>query len=89
MVSGERGAWSAAFTHGVIGKTAPPADVTGFSAARNGAVVNFRWAQIPNLDLDGYEIRFGPRGNAAWANATPLTQATPAPTPATRRRSPA
>ena len=73
---GERGAWTAVFVHTVIGKTGPPADVGGFSAAQNGTAVNFRWDQVPDLDLAGYEIRLNPQGAIAWADATPLTEVT-------------
>ena len=73
---GERGAWTAVFVHTVIGKAGPPADVTGFSAAQNGTAVNFRWQQVPDLDLAGYEIRINPQGSTTWADATPLTEVT-------------
>ncbi len=69
--------WAATVTgHVVAGKSAPPADVTGFSAAQNGAAMNFRWAQVADLDLAGYEIRLTPVGGTAWADATPLTEVT-------------
>jgi len=74
-IAGDRGAWGATQTHSVAGKTAAPADVTGFSASQNGDVVNFRWNQVPDLDLEGYEIRFGPVGGT-FADATPLTEVT-------------
>ena len=68
-------AWSAAFTHLVVGKTAPPADVTGFTIQQNNNVVTFAWNQVPDLDLAGYDIRFGAAG-IAWESATPVTQVT-------------
>ncbi|MEE8534769.1 MAG: hypothetical protein V3S45_01915 [Kiloniellales bacterium] len=76
--------WAATVTgHTVIGKTALPADVTGFSAAQNGNVVNFRWDQVADLDLGGYEIRYNPDPTSKpfppafeWSIATPLTEVT-------------
>ena len=74
--AGDRGAWGVMQTHAVVGKSAPPADVVSFSAAQNGDVVNFKWSQVADLDLEGYEIRFARRGAFAWADATPLTEVT-------------
>ena len=74
-LDGTPGPWGPTVTHTVLGKSAPPADVTGFSAQQNGPVVTFSWNQVPDLDLQGYEIRFGPRG-IAWEDADPLTQVT-------------
>ena len=69
--------WAATVTgHVVTGKSSAPADVTGFSAAQNGGVMNFRWNQVADLDLAGYEIRFNPQGFTAWPDATPLTEVT-------------
>jgi hypothetical protein len=60
----------------VFGKTAPPSDVTGFSAAANGTAAVLRWSPIADADLDGYDIRYAPAGVTAWNSATPLSQAT-------------
>ena len=68
--------WTTAAGHVVAGKTTAPAEVTGFTAAQNGNAMNFRWTQVPDLDLAGYEIRFNPQGTATWADATPLTEVT-------------
>ena len=68
--------WSSPITHTVIGKDAPPSDVTNFVAAQNGDVAVFTWDPIPDPDLSGYEIRYGPKGNTNWEDATPLTQVT-------------
>lgn len=63
--------------HTVVGKTEPPANVTNFLAAQNGDVMNFQWTQVADLDLQGYEIRFGPRtASPTYADATPLTKVT-------------
>ena len=73
---GVKSAWTTAAGHVVTGKTTAPAEVTGFTAAQNGNAMNFRWSQVPDLDLAGYEIRFNPQGTATWADATPLTEVT-------------
>ncbi|MBI5135770.1 MAG: hypothetical protein HZA24_00375 [Nitrospirae bacterium] len=73
---GVRSAWATVTGHTVIGKTDPPADVTGFGAFQNGDVVVFQWGQVADVDLAGYEIRYGPLGSATWADGTPLTEVT-------------
>jgi hypothetical protein len=73
---GALSAWVAATGHVVLGKTAPPSDVTGFSAAANGTAAVLRWSPIADADLDGYDIRFAPAGVTLWNSATPLSQAT-------------
>ncbi|MCM0018436.1 MAG: host specificity factor TipJ family phage tail protein [Tagaea sp.] len=60
----------------VVGKTALPSDVLGFSAAANGTAAVLRWSPVDDLDLDGYDIRFAPAGVTVWSSATPLSQAT-------------
>lgn len=62
-------------THTVSGKTVLPANVTGFSASQNSNVVIFQWNQVSDVDLAGYEIRYGVLGST-WANGTPLTRVT-------------
>lgn len=57
----------------IEGKARPPEDVTGFSVSQNGNVVTLRWDQVGDVDLAGYEIGYGPRLTATWANRTPLT----------------
>lgn len=58
----------------VLGKTAPPANVTGFAVGQNGDVVVFTWNQVVDIDLQGYEIRYGPVG-ATWDQSIVITQA--------------
>jgi predicted phage tail protein len=54
-----------------IGKTAPPANVTGFDAVIDPNIgVTLIWDRIADLDLDSYEVREG----AIWNTATPLGQ---------------
>lgn len=63
--------------HTVVGKTAPPDDVTGFSAAQSGSLVTFRWNQVTNADLAGYELRFEPRTvTPDWDSSTLVTAIT-------------
>jgi predicted phage tail protein len=71
-----KSAFTAPASHVVVRKTDSPADVTGFSASQNGEVVNFRWVQVVDNDLAGYEIRFGERENTNWPSATALTKVT-------------
>jgi predicted phage tail protein len=52
----------------VLGKTAPPSDVLGFTVVRTGENLNFIWRHIPDLDLDYYEIRKGD----LWDTAVPV-----------------
>jgi hypothetical protein len=68
-------AWTTITGYHVIGKTAPPEDVTSFSASQNGNVVVFKWDQVADIDLSGYEIRYGPVG-VTWENGIPLTKTT-------------
>ncbi len=43
----------------IVGRTAPPADVTGFAATRGFSYVQLNWNPVMDLDLLGYEIREG------------------------------
>lgn len=62
--------------HTVIGKTEDPSNVTGFSAQQNDNVVTFKWLQVPDLDLAGYEIRFGPQPDFLYSDTVILTKVT-------------
>lgn len=63
------GALSGSFT--ALGKTAPPADVAGFTHVVDPFIgVSLYWAKVADLDLDGYEIRDG----ASWATAALVAQ---------------
>lgn len=46
--------------HEVIGKTAPPSDVTNFSTNIIGDVVALNWTPVPDLDLSHYIVRHTP-----------------------------
>ncbi len=54
----------------------PLPDVTNFSAAPNGGVVVFKWSQVSDPRLAGYDIRFAALGISNWDLATPLTRET-------------
>lgn len=60
----------------VFGKILPPSDVVTFTAQQNNNVVIFKWSQIPDVDLAGYEIRYAAQSVAAWDTATPVTSVT-------------
>ena len=66
---GNTGTWTEIATHLVEGKTAPPEDVLGFRVSQMGSVVTMEWASVSDLDIAGYEIRYGAQG-VTWANGT-------------------
>jgi predicted phage tail protein len=54
-----------------LGKTAPPADITGFTNVVDPSIgVTLAWARVVDLDLDTYEIRQG----VSWAAGTLVAQ---------------
>tara|TARA_R110001606_G_scaffold226327_1_gene374453 strand:+ start:2510 stop:5485 length:2976 start_codon:yes stop_codon:yes gene_type:complete len=46
--------------HEVVGKTAPPADVTNFSSNVVGDIVHLNWTPVTDLDLSHYIVRHTP-----------------------------
>lgn len=52
----------------IFGKTARPANVTGFVVARTEDRLNFAWIDVSDLDLDYYELRQG----LTWEAGVPL-----------------
>jgi hypothetical protein len=42
----------------IVGQTAPPQDVTGFSVNIVGPEAHFTWNAVPDLDLSHYKIRY-------------------------------
>ena len=64
----------ATITHTVTGKSAPPSNVEKFLVSQNGKELNFLWIPITDIDLDGYEIRYG-ISTTTWANAKVVTKA--------------
>jgi len=71
--NGTFGPWSSIYTHTVLGKTAPPSDVSGFSASYFAGLVNFKWDKVPDVDVAAYEIRYGEPGGD-WEAGTVLVQ---------------
>ena len=58
--SGVGGDWVRfATAHEVVGKTEPPADVRWLAAAVSGVDVLLEWPAVPDIDVDGYEVRTG------------------------------
>ena len=73
---GVRSAFVTSTNHIVLGKSAPPADVTGFSAQQNGDVVTFRWNQVVDADRAGYIIKRSDQGAFVFATAELVTEET-------------
>jgi len=70
-------AWSDPKKHTVIGKSTPPPNVEQFQAVQNGESVVFRWQEITSTpDIEGYEVRFGPRGKATFNNSVKVAETT-------------
>ncbi|MDW3204560.1 MAG: hypothetical protein R8L07_03375 [Alphaproteobacteria bacterium] len=66
--------WSSTSTHTVVGKTAAPSNVTGFTVQQNGAACVFKWDAISDADRAGYAIRYKAQGSFVWADATPVSE---------------
>lgn len=60
------------YTHTIAGPP-PPANVTGFSAQQTGGAVVFKWDEVADFALKGYDILYGPQGGSI-ASATFLTE---------------
>jgi len=73
---GFQGDWVEALNHTVLGKTVNPSNVATFSAQQNANVVTFKWGQVSDADLSGYELRYAPVGTLVWEIATVLTSVT-------------
>jgi hypothetical protein len=70
-------AWSDPQKHTVIGKSTPPPNVEQFQAVQNGESVVFRWQEITTTpDIEGYEVRYGPRGKATFNNSIKVAETT-------------
>lgn len=71
--------WTAG-THTTIGKTAPPADVTGFSINIVGTSAYLTWTAVPDLDLSHYRIRHSrATTGATYSAAIDLIEKVPRP----------
>lgn len=67
--AGKASTTAAKLTLVALGKTAPPEDVTGFTAALDPEVgITLSWNPVSDLDIQGYEIWQGP----AWNSGTKL-----------------
>lgn len=54
-----------------LGKTAPPSDVTGFTAVVDTMIgVTLKWDNVTDIDLDQYEVRQG----ASWEAGTTVAR---------------
>lgn len=63
---GSSSSWVQVLDTVVIGKTAPPSDVPSITVGQNGNTVVLASGAIDDLDLAGYEYRYGPVGSA-WS----------------------
>src|SRR5487761_668469 len=60
------------YTHTIAGPP-PPANVTGFAAQQTGGAGVFKWDEVSDFALKGYDILYGPQGGSI-ASATFLTE---------------
>lgn len=66
--------------HIVVGKTAPPEDVTGFSINIVGSQAYLTWTPVGDLDLSHYRIRHSRNTTGAtYSNAIDLVEKVPRP----------
>lgn len=65
--------WSTINGHVVVGKTTPPSNVSGFTAASRADGVSLNWNANPEVDVVGYEIRNGPSWDTAQVVSTLVT----------------
>lgn len=66
--------------HIIVGKTAPPSDVTGFSVNIIEGDAHLSWTPIADLDLSHYRIRYSPlTSGATYSNAVDLVDKVPRP----------
>jgi hypothetical protein len=56
----------------LVGKSAPPSDVTSFLCNQSRDRLTFGWTGVADLDLFGYEIRFGDSWESGYVLATQL-----------------
>lgn len=57
----------------ILGKEAPPSNVTGFAVSFASDHLHFTWNHIADVDLAGYEIRELPASGASWGLGTPIS----------------
>lgn len=51
--------WTVHLAHEVIGKSEPPSNVLNFTAGLQSFDIILQWSQIPDVDRDHYELRWG------------------------------
>jgi hypothetical protein len=67
-------------SHQVVGKTAPPQNVTGFSVNVVGTEAHLSWVPVTDLDLSHYRIRHSSlTTGATYSNAVDIVQKVPRP----------
>lgn len=57
-------------THTVTGKDSPPDNVENFAVYNVGTLIGSNWDAVADVDLKGYEIRYGRENEVTWENAT-------------------
>jgi hypothetical protein len=67
--AGRPGAWEYAALHTILGKDAPPSDVTGLVATKVTNGLRIDWTACPDSDYSETELR---RGGSGWSDAVPL-----------------
>ncbi len=70
---GTIGPWSSTLVHTVIGKTTPPATVTGFvtpTLNQTSLTLTLNWSASPERDIGGYEVYAEPARRTAGVLAT-------------------
>ena len=65
--------WVTVANHTIIGKTAPPTDVTTFTATVRDYGILLNWNEIPDADVIEYEIRIS---GADWAQSNFIARTT-------------
>lgn len=63
--TGAASEWTAWVAHTVVGKLAPPADVSGFRMEVIDGTAHLSWEPAPDLDLSHYRIRHSPLTSGA------------------------
>jgi predicted phage tail protein len=58
----------------VVGKAAPPANVTGFTVGQTGLQLIFKWNPVADVDVSHYDIREGVNWGAGTVVATGVKQ---------------
>ena len=65
-------AWTTQTNYLILVKSLPPSDVIGFEAGVEPFGIKFVWDQVPDLDVQKYQIRYG-TSSTTWNTATILS----------------